>query len=207
MLPDRPGFITYVGPSMYPTLRALDLLNYRPYDARRGIRRGDVVLFRPPGEDRIVIHRVVAVTPRGICTHGDNNLSGDPYLLTGDAVLGRVYSAQRGRRKVTVHGGAVGECQGSVFRFRRRAVHLLGVVLRWPRGLLTGRSPVQIPFLRVVAFRRTGGTELHLFLAGRPIGHLPAGEKRWRIRWPFGLFVNEEALPRLISDKDQGIRP
>ncbi|MDD4255298.1 MAG: hypothetical protein PHP59_07980 [Methanofollis sp.] len=195
IFPDRPGLITYVGPSMYPTLKTLDLLRYRPCDAGRGIRRGDVILFRPPGRSRIVIHRVVAVTPCGIRTQGDNNLSCDPYLLAGDAILGCVVSAQRGGKEVAIRGGAAGWCRGSVLRLRLRAVHALAGVLRRPCDALAGRCPVQPPLLRVVAFRRRGGTELHLLCAGRSIGCLPAGERRWRIRRPFGLIVNEEALP------------
>ncbi|WP_265582050.1 signal peptidase I [Methanofollis aquaemaris] len=196
IFPNRPGLITYVGPSMYPTLRTLDIIRYRPYDAGCRMRRGDVILFRPPGRNRIVIHRVVAVTHEGIRTQGDNNLSCDPYLLTCDAVLGRVLSAHREGREIAVRGGAAGWCRGSALRLRRRAVHTLAVALRHPCDALAGRCPIQIPFLRVAAFKRTRGTELHLLLAGRSIGRLPTGERRWLIRRPFGLIVNEEALPR-----------
>ncbi|MDD3620844.1 MAG: signal peptidase I [Methanofollis sp.] len=201
MISNQIDLITYVGPSMYPTLKPLDLLYCRPAGERSRVRKGDVIVFQHPEIGHIVIHRVIAVTSAGIKTRGDNNSLEDPYLVSPDAVLGLALYARRNGRLIAIRGGYRGRSRAAAIQMRRRAVHIAAAVLRRPCDALPRRCPVEIPFLRVVAFRRTHGTELRLLLGGRSIGHLPAGERRWRIKRPFGIIVNEEALPGPHSEE------
>jgi SynChlorMet cassette protein ScmC len=55
--------VVYTGPSMNPTLCEPDLLDVQPYGTER-VRPGDVVYFKSPGKDLMVVHRVVAVERR-----------------------------------------------------------------------------------------------------------------------------------------------
>jgi SynChlorMet cassette protein ScmC len=55
--------VVYTGPSMNPTLHEPDLLEVKPYGTER-VRPGDVVYFKSPEKDLMVVHRVVAVERR-----------------------------------------------------------------------------------------------------------------------------------------------
>lgn len=56
--------VVYTGPSMNPTLVEPELLEVKPYGAKR-VRPGDVVCFKSPHGDETVVHRVAAVERRG----------------------------------------------------------------------------------------------------------------------------------------------
>lgn len=59
------------GDSMEPTLQNGDVLIYGPYSE---LEEGDVVRFRPEGENKIIVHRIIDV---------DHNRD-RPYKLKGD---------------------------------------------------------------------------------------------------------------------------
>ena len=63
---------------------------------------GDVVAFVPPGQTGKVIHRVVAVQPRGIITKGDNVAAADDWLLAPEDILGKVVGIHRQGRLIPV---------------------------------------------------------------------------------------------------------
>ena len=110
-----PSDMNYAGPSMNPTLKAGDGINVIPYGNRKFFI-GDVVVFpRPEGNDNVV-HRVVAVDSQGIRTRGDNNLNMDPWVLLPDDIIGRVVSAKRKNRNVTIHGRIRGSIIASALR-------------------------------------------------------------------------------------------
>ncbi len=54
--------MNYFGPSMIPSLRPGDELEIVAYDQQQ-IRKGDVIVFIPPGGDAKIVHRVVSVVP------------------------------------------------------------------------------------------------------------------------------------------------
>jgi signal peptidase len=191
--------IIYNGPSMNPTLRPLDVLHVVPYDGGE-IRRGDVVVFCPPGSSHKVAHRVLSVAPRGVTTRGDNSLVTDTWVLGPDDILGRVTYASRGRKRFTVHGGTAGTLRAlgarcllvmrvGLYSLVRPVYHLLarsGVVRRLvPIGSKT----------RVVCFKRASGEELQLLWGDRVIATRCCDAGRWNIRPPFRLFIDERTLP------------
>lgn len=73
-------FAAYAGPSMNPTLVEPELIEIEPY-YERPVRVGDVVFFTPPGEQALIVHRVVRLTAAGIRTRGDHNARDDAELL------------------------------------------------------------------------------------------------------------------------------
>lgn len=189
----------YTGPSMSPTLKSLDMLRVIPYDGRR-IRPGDVVVFRPPGRSRKIAHRVISVDPGGIRTRGDNCLLADAWVLTPDSILGRVVYADRGKRRVRIHGG----WRGRMWAFGPRLLVIsktaLCLLIR-PMYRLLARSglgrrlfPIESR-TRIVRFNRSSGAELQLLLGQRVIATRSCETGRWNIKPPFRLFIDERTLP------------
>ncbi len=96
---------------MFPVLRPGDRLVVLPYGEGR-IRAGDVVVFRPPCSHEVQVHRVVQVGKAGVRTRGDANRHLDPWLLQPHELLGKVMAVRRGRRTLTIAGGAQGRLMG-----------------------------------------------------------------------------------------------
>jgi len=88
----------YHGPSMNPTFENGDFVYVRP--AAR-YRPGDVIVFQSPDDEKLIIHRVIAVREHSLATRGDHNLNNDPPVLPGQ-VVGRVeyVETKRGLRRV-----------------------------------------------------------------------------------------------------------
>ena len=191
--------INYIGPSMNPTLQPGDRLRVIPYNDKK-IRRGDVITFVPPGGDSKIIHRVVSVDLHGIRTRGDNCNEMDQWVLNRDQILGRVVNVQRGKRRLSVFGGPMGQ----LFAVTIRALHVIdstassllrpgydrlarvGIFKRW---LPAQMNP------RVISYDRPAGTELQLLMGRHVVGRWLPGKSGWNIRRPFRLFVDEESLP------------
>jgi hypothetical protein len=192
---------SYSGYSMWPTLRTGDLLEVAPIQS---LRVGDVVLFRPPGEDRKIIHRVTSMGPRGIKTKGDHNRTCDPWVLCPTDILGRIDFAWRAGTQVSLRPGSLGRIR----RLAIRALHILGSDIRWAlsplyRSLARSEAPgIWAPLqrrLRMVSFTKPGGKELHILLGRRLIARLGPNGARWHISAPFRLFLSEDRLHRLTA--------
>ncbi len=188
----------YNGPSMNPTFSPGDGLRVVPYDGRK-ICCGDVVAFPDPSGNRNVVHRVIGVDSEGIRTQGDNNNSVDPWVLKPEDIIGRVVSARRGNKALTIVGGKAGVLLSSILRKKKnllkRSFIILHPLYRW----LAGTGLFQALFLplirpRIHCFNRRGGTELHLVLGSWIIGKRLPGSDEWDIKRPFRLFVDVEKL-------------
>lgn len=82
------AYVVHTG-SMSPTYRPGSLVIDRP--ANGHYQRGEVITFRhSEGNDDLVTHRVVAVTPKGIHTKGDANRTADVWTIPTDQVQGSV---------------------------------------------------------------------------------------------------------------------
>jgi signal peptidase len=191
--------MNYTGPSMNPTLKAGDGLGVIPYRGKE-IRIGDVVVFRHPEAQHNVVHRVVSVNSHGVRTRGDNSITIDPWVLRPGDIIGRVISAQRNHKNVSIHGGAWGRALAPVLWTRKRANSTVSRILH-PAYHLLARSGLFRKCLplhrktRILSFNRPQGTELHLLLGTRVIGRRPPGGDQWQIARPFRLFLDETSLP------------
>ena len=183
---------------MNPIFRDGDALRLVPCNGT--VRRGDVIVFMPPDNDRKIIHRVVSVGPEGIRTRGDNNGSGDPWDLKPHEIIGRVVSLRRNGKEIAIAGGVAGRLQELAVRILRRAdVSLTNLFrgsyhrLAWSRFSkrhLHGLFP-----RRVITVNRPEGAELQLMVGNRLAGRLIPGQKSWTIWRPYLLFVDEASLP------------
>jgi signal peptidase len=192
--------MNYIGTSMNPTLKPGDRLDTVPCD-REKIRQGDVIVFVSPADESKVVHRVVSVDSKGIRTRGDNCNRIDPWVLSPDQIVGRVISVHRRNRRRRIFGGFWGRVfvravralialdLGASFLLRPVYDRLArsGILRRWVQ---TWKEP------RVIAFSRSGETELQLLMGQWVIGRRLPGMARWHIRRPFRLFIDEDYLPK-----------
>jgi hypothetical protein len=200
--------INYIGSSMNPTLKPGDRLQITPYDGKE-IRRGDVIVFSPPGESSKIIHRVASVDSKGIKTKGDNNNGVDEWNLGPDNIIGRVISAQRGDRRRLVFGGSLGQLLSVAINAIDKMDSGVSNLLS-PAYQRLASSDIFKKWLpdrmktRVISFDRAAGKELQLLMGKRVIGRLLPGKTGWHIRRPFRLFVDEETLPENKAEVSGG---
>lgn len=192
--------VTYYGPSMNPTLQHPDLLEVVPYSSKP-IRRGDVIYYLPPTGGAKVIHRVVRVTAKGICTRGDSNCTDDPYRLQPSDVIGRVTAAWRHDRRRKIAGGVGGIWAGCRARLRLRLTLLFSPLLHGmyhtlaASGLLRRILPASLQ-PRVFEFRQGYQPSiLKLMIRGQVIGRYNPWQKRWEIDRPWRLLIDAAMLP------------
>jgi SynChlorMet cassette protein ScmC len=209
-------FVVYTGPSMNPTLAQPDVLEVVPYTGSGSVSApgsrqpcaGDVIYFVPAGTGRGIVHRVMAMTPQGIRTRGDNNPGDDPDLVQLPDVVGRVVAAHRGSHRRRIAGGWPGQLSCHIARWQRALQRPAGRLLRRAyrslhlsalgHRLLPGRLQP-----RVVRFEARRGVYLKLLLGDRLIGHYDTHARRWIIRLPFRLLVDEAALPQPDGRRQQ----
>jgi signal peptidase I len=193
------GAVFCRGESMQPLLRPGDRIVFVPCRVEE-LKRGDVIIFLPPGKQERVVHRVVSNGPEGILTRGDANPCRDTGHLRQDDIVGRAVSVERRGMVIPVAGGLAGRLLSTVIRAARRCDHLASHVLHpCYRGLV--RSGLFRAFLppvlrpRVIMYDRDGRREMQLVIRSSVIGRRPAGAGSWTIRRPFRIFVDEQTLP------------
>ena len=191
--------MNYIGSSMNPTLKPGVRLHVRAYQGQK-IRRGDVIVFSPPGGDFKIVHRVTSVNSDGIRTRGDNRSHEDDWVLRRENILGRVVAAKGRDRRQRIFGGPLGR----LFAVTARVIHAINSPVSYllrpayselaKVSIFTRLLPAQMR-PRVVSFEQAAGKELQLLMGRRVIGRWLEGKSGWNIRRPFRLFVDEASLP------------
>jgi hypothetical protein len=176
----------------------LELLEVTPYRGR-SVRKGDIVVFSPPGQTQKIAHRVVRNDPDGIRTRGDNCFAADDWLLSPDDIIGFVSAVRRRGRRRLILGGMVGSVSSLVLmagvfakwivRPAARRMYLRLGSPRWFSGIL-----LAAPGTRCVSFKRISGTELQFLIGRHVVGMRSASDHRWRISPPFRLLLDETSL-------------
>ncbi len=191
--------MNYIGSSMNPTLKPGVRLYVSSYRGQK-IRKGDVIVFIPPGGDSKIVHRVTSVNSDGVRTRGDNRNHEDDWVLKQESILGRVVAAQKNNKRRRIFGGPLGRLfavtvrvihamDSPVSHLLRPAYNELAKVSIFTRLLPAQMRP------RVISLNRAAGEELQVLMGRRVIGRLLPGMTRWHIKRPFRLLVDEEALP------------
>ncbi len=88
------------GGSMWPAIRDGDVVTVAPLGARKPAR-GEVVAFRRPESDRLLLHRVASVAGETMLVRGDNAGAPDGVVAACDA-LGVVSALERSGRPAGV---------------------------------------------------------------------------------------------------------
>ena len=93
---ENPFYVVASG-SMIPKLQVYDVLVVQGHVLFEDIQIEDIIVFdRPTGHDRVIVHRVVAITnedPKIIRTKGDNNVASIPgtdFPITKAEYIGKV---------------------------------------------------------------------------------------------------------------------
>ncbi|MGE5410321.1 MAG: hypothetical protein ACM3MI_05115 [Clostridiales bacterium] len=182
----------YYGSSMSSIFQDMDVLYYMH---NKRIRPGDVIVFKIPGHEHKITHRVISVGKKGIRTMGDCNPRPDNWLLRPNQILGYVAYGYRGKRIFSVLNGPAGIVNMFRIRFKRLIIKTAYPILSAIyNSLPVSNLVINIIQPRTVAFKRSNGTELHLLARGRIIGRRPPGQK-WQIKSPFRFFLDEGSLP------------
>jgi len=174
-------------------------LEIEPY-GNRITQVGDIIVFERSGDGQAVVHRIIDLTPSGICTRGDGNASADRYLVQPEDITGRVIAAWRGNQRRKIPGGKVASIRVNLSCHRQRLNRLICDSL-YPLYTTSARSGVIHRLLptrlqpRIVTFQTGDHQQLRLFLGRHSIGHYEDDWNRWIIRRPFRLLVDERQLP------------
>ena len=197
--------LLYTGSSMNPLFREGDVLEVAPYQGLE-ISLGDVVAFSPPEKPGKVIHRVLAVTPRGIITKGDYLARPDDWIVKPGGILGKVVAIHRQGRILPVPRQAPASlyllkgfrwCNRVVSRLLQPVYHRLA-----NSGLFRGRLGRWLQ-PELLHFSRADGPEWQLWLGNLLIGRKLPHQAHWTIRRPFRLFVDEATLPPSSVSSEQ----
>ena len=99
--------VFYYGKSMYRVFSDGDVLETSPVDFA-DIRKGDILVFTPPGREKQVVHRVCRIFGDGVSTIGDNNSSPDKWILPpgGEYLLVTGVSGRNGKARPVSRGRA-----------------------------------------------------------------------------------------------------
>jgi signal peptidase I len=196
--PEQESPHVYHGHSMVGTFYPGDYLTVEPATIT-SVRPGDVVIYRgqdQTGEASDIVHRVVAVTPGGLVTRGDNNPGVDNGLVTQDILLGRVTHRERGgqvRRVGTGRWGAIQLWARRAWRrVRRPGWRLLRVVgrpaYRWLRASGLARRLWQPAITRLLV---TAGDDPQVqYVSGRrTVARWHPTTGRFSCRKPYDLII------------------
>jgi len=184
--------IFYRGNSMTRVFRPGDELLAEAVAAAE-CRPGDVIVFLGSAGGQVV-HRVIAATPAGLQTMGDNNDRPDPGLRQeGDTLLLVRAFLRRGRRHPLARGAA-GMRAFRRHRFRRACRRLGGKVLR---ALLLPLGGWRLRLLDATSAHRFGEV-VHREWHGRVVARCyPDGKIRYtRWYWRLLFAAPERELPR-----------
>jgi signal peptidase I len=82
-------FLQVVGPSMQPTIRVGATVSYEqvPYSE---LKVDDIIVFKRPGDNALIIARITHILAEGLETKGDNNPDPYPYNITATEYVGKI---------------------------------------------------------------------------------------------------------------------
>lgn len=194
-------YCAYSGASMRPTLSGNDLLEVASYGDAEQPRPGDVILFTPRPAYPFVIHRIITVTPTGFLTQGDFCDTADPWLLTGEEIIGRVVAATSHTGRRPIRGGIPGRLHAAYARLRRRLGFWLAKIPLFILKILMAEAgklnlnPAAEHGPKIYRFETPQQAVYKLIVGNKIIGSYDHAARRWHIRLPYRLFLNKSSLP------------
>jgi len=186
--PEKIQKFRYNGPSMLPTFKPGQVLYIRPQE--RAIQPGDVVVFNR--ENEYIVHRVIAVTPEGISTRGDNNPQGDPWLLTPDQVLGVVEKAEDWDKTHAVSGGTPAllkaKTRWGIKALFTRSLPWLGAPYRWLKARRWA-AKIWHPSITQIQLQTNEGVMIKYLVRGKTVATWYPRPGRFICRRPYDLVI------------------
>jgi len=196
----HPNTLVYLGSSMYPTLKELDIIEYAPYQGTSP-KRGDIIVIQRHKEsEKIIIHRVIKVSPDGIRTQGDNSCFLDLWTLQHSEILGYITNVRRKKRIFRIHRGYF----GYLGFLNKRAIARVFIIFRtianrhfqrFAALKLPARLLSRFLMSRMLIYYRPNRSETQLFLGSRYIGYLQKGKDTWEIKPPYRFIIDPDLVP------------
>lgn len=190
---------------MFPLFLAGDILTF---DRKGPFCRGDVVVYRQPGAERYIIHRIISARGEMVRTGCDTNDLPDPYTLSMTDIIGKVTTVTRNGEDIRVSGNMSGYLRYLYLTRYQHQVNRLSGIIR-PICHPASNQPVWRNMKRrLLQYRfhiiiQANGSLIGILL----IRHWYAAwiherDRVWQIRPPFHLLIDESDLP----DLDQMVR-
>jgi signal peptidase len=194
-----PLHFVYRGISMNPSFIEPEMIAVIPYKDSM-IRKGDVICYKTDANEDVIVHRIIDIKGLRVKTKGDNNAAPDLYTIEKKDIIGRVYESRREGRLRTIHGGAMGIVVMLLARMRKPAViftigMLHGVYRSISRTGIMRKLLPENKQIDVAVFERKNIKYPKIVFSGRTIGTYNLKEKRWDIKRPYRIFVDEAMLP------------
>jgi len=82
-------FLRVVGPSMQPTIRVGATVSYEQVPFSE-LKADDIIVFKRPGDNALIIARITHVLTGGLETKGDNNPDPYPWNITATEYVGKI---------------------------------------------------------------------------------------------------------------------
>jgi signal peptidase I len=82
-------YLAVVGPSMEPTIKVGATIAYEQVPFQE-LKLDDIIVFKRPGDNVLIVARIIGVLPEGLQTKGDNNLNPYPWNITATEYFGKV---------------------------------------------------------------------------------------------------------------------
>jgi signal peptidase I len=191
----------YTGPSMSPTFRPGQMLYVRT--GVQYLAPGDViVLAQSIASGGYVTHRIVAVTPSGVITRGDNNARVDDGVVLSDQIIGRVEMVDDSGRIKPVLGGKralwLAQARWGVRRVERVIRLFFGTPYRALRASTTIRSTLRriiMPRFEYVAVQTSQGTLVKTLHRGKVVARWYPKTRRFECNKPYDLILTPPNTP------------
>ncbi|MGA9387517.1 MAG: signal peptidase I [Candidatus Bathyarchaeia archaeon] len=82
-------FLHVAGPSMQPTIRVGATVSYEQVPFSE-LKVDDIIVFKSPDDNRLIIARITRVLTEGLETKGDNNPDPYSYIITAAEYVGKI---------------------------------------------------------------------------------------------------------------------
>ena len=181
---------------MYPTLRSGDGLRVDKKFVFSRLRVGDIIVFKHPDKDFNIVHRVLKKNTLGYyITRGDNNTKYDPYTVTDELFVGRVYAFKRENKVVKVYGGLLGLLHHKLMIVRMHTYPPVKKLLKYiykstaALGLLYWVNGTIIK-PEVIYLEKNGIKQPNLIWKGKTIAYKSLKSGKWVIRFPYRYFIS-----------------
>jgi hypothetical protein len=198
------GCYLYQGSSMKPTFLPGQLLYVRT--GTKGIQAGDIIVFKDPSKDSLVVHRVVSLSSTGFITRGDNNIHYDTCPVGPEQIVGRVGLVEDGGNIRVVPRGKLLLLKKRVKWGLFRAGKLMGIIFRGPY-LLLKKSKIcrQVLFkffsrnIKIIQLKTPEGWLYKVMYKDRTVGRWWPKTEQFYCQKPFDLFISPKEIEKKLS--------
>ncbi len=197
------NYVHYTGLSMYPTFHDPEflLIDRPPFE---NFRLGDIVIFKSPLIETLVIHRIIRKLGSTFVTKGDNNNYIDAYPVPYEAIHGRAVGILTRKGIRPVRNGFAGLIEARLHRVRAFVKHHLLRPLVWNTLTIHSRKALtRYLFIkpRFVVFRNVDQSLMIRFIwNNRTIGFYDGRRKKTVIQRLYRIGINRSYLDSRVKE-------